>query len=76
MILSTVQATLLLLVSSSLVVQTERTVLVREGRRIEVLGGIDFSQAEFDPESGKRCVDKEIEVDTLTKKPVLECTHR
>ena len=54
----------------------QKASLLREGRRIEVMGGIDFSQAEFDEESGKRCILKEVEVDSLTKEPILECTHK
>ena len=50
--------------------------LVREGRRVEVKGGIDFSSAEFDEESGKMCILKDVEVDTLKKEPILQCTHR
>ena len=64
------------LLSSSLLVESTKTTLMRDGRKIEVLGGIDFSQAEVDPVSGKRCVDKEVEVDTLTKEPRLQCTHK
>ena len=37
---------------------------------------IDFSQAVLDPETGKRCVIKEEEVESLEKEPVLECNHR
>ena len=40
------------------------------------MGGIDFSQAEFDEKSGKRCILKEVEVDTLNKEPILKCTHK
>ena len=43
---------------------------------VEVEDGVDFSQAKRDPESGKLCVLEEKEVDTLLKKPILECTHR
>ena len=50
--------------------------LVREGRKVEVEGGIDFTNAEFDEESGKRCFMEEVEVDTITKQPVMECTHK
>ena len=50
--------------------------LVREGRRVKVQGGIDFSSAEFDEESGKMCILKEVEVDTLKKNPILQCTHK
>ena len=50
--------------------------LVREGRKVEVQGGIDFSNAEFDEESGKMCILKNVEVDSLNKKPILQCTHQ
>ena len=52
------------------------THLVREGRKVEVQGGIDFSNAEFDEESGKKCVLKNVEVDSLNKEPILQCTHQ
>jgi hypothetical protein len=26
--------------------------------------------------AGKRCILKEVEVDTLNKEPILECTHK
>ena len=50
--------------------------LVREGRKVEVQGGIDFSNAEFDEESGKMCILKNVKVDTLKKEPILQCTHQ
>ena len=50
--------------------------VVREGRRLEVQGGIDFSNAEFDEELGKMCILKDVEVDTLNKEPILQCTHK
>ena len=50
--------------------------LVRDGRKVEVQGGIDFSNAEFDEESGKMCILKNVEVDSLNKKPILQCTHQ
>jgi hypothetical protein len=37
---------------------------------------VDFSQATFDEESGKMCVIKEEEIESLEKTPVLECTHK
>ena len=37
---------------------------------------ISFSRAERDPATGRMCVLEEQQVDTLIKKPVLECTHR
>ena len=45
--------------------------VVREGRRLEVQGGLDFSSAEFDEESGKMCILKDVEVDTLKKEPIF-----
>ena len=54
----------------------QRVTLRRDGRALEVEGGIDFSRAERDPATGRMCVLEEQQVDTLVKKPVLECTHR
>ena len=48
----------------------------REGRQSVVQGGIDFSNAEVDPESGLRCVFDEDEVESIEKTPILECTHQ
>jgi len=50
----------------------------RQGRQLEVTGGagIDFSNAVFDEETGKRCVIKEEEVESIEKAPVLECVHK
>lgn len=49
----------------------------REGRQSEIQGAaIDFSNAEIDPDTGRRCVFKEEEVQSLEKEPVLECTHK
>jgi len=50
--------------------------VVREGRKLEVQGGIDFSDAKFDENSGKMCILKNVEVDTLKKEPLLQCTHQ
>ena len=50
--------------------------VVREGRKLEVQGGIDFSEAKFDENSGKMCILKNVEVDTLDKEPLLQCTHQ
>ena len=49
---------------------------MREGKKVEVEGGIDFTDAVFDEESGKMCIMKEVEVDTMNKQPVLKCTHK
>ncbi len=39
-------------------------------------GLIDFSNAVLDEETGKMCVIKESEVQSLEKEPILECTHK
>jgi len=53
----------------------------QEGRRGRqeggaISGGIDFSGCEEDPETGLCCVDKEEEITTVEKDPILECTHK
>jgi len=37
---------------------------------------IDFSQAQFDPDTGLMCVIKEEEVESIQKEPILECKHK
>ena len=54
----------------------QRAHLLREGKKVEVKGGVDFTDAVFDEESGRRCIKREVEVDTMNKQPVLECTHK
>ena len=62
-------------------IQTVRTeeevdILVdREGRKIDQ-GSIDFSRATLDEETGRMCVVKEEEIQSLVKEPLLECTHK
>ena len=41
----------------------------------EVPGGVDFSSATR-TEDGRLCVIKEDEIETLSKDPVLDCTHK
>jgi hypothetical protein len=58
---------------NSAIIQSERT-----GRQLgeAAPGAIDFRNAEFDPETGKRCVFKEESVESVEKEPILECTHK
>merc|ERR1711981_1143681 len=49
----------------------------RAGKQLDaVQGGIDFSTAVFDEDTGKRCVIKEEEIESIEKEPILECTHK
>merc|ERR1712170_307173 len=52
--------------------------LARAGRQDDgaIQGGIDFSGCTEDAETGLCCVEKEEEVTTLKKEPILECTHK
>ena len=50
--------------------------LLREGRVFDVPGGLDFSNAVFDDKLGKLCMEKEEEIETVVKSPVLQCTHK
>ncbi len=49
--------------------------LRRRGRQVQG-ASVDFSNAVLDPESGKQCVLKEDEVESLQKEPILECQHK
>merc|ERR1712037_952067 len=50
----------------------------RSGRQEEgqISGGIDFSGCEEDPDTGLCCVEREEEVTSIEKEPILECTHK
>ena len=54
----------------------QKAALLRDGKKIEVSGGLDFSNAVFDESLGKRCIVKEEERDSFEKIPILECTHK
>ena len=49
--------------------------LARQESGPAVPGGVDFSQATRQPD-GRLCVIKEESVETLSKDPILECTHK
>merc|ERR1712088_1070353 len=52
--------------------------LARTGRQEDdaVQGGVDFSGCQTDPETGLCCVEREEEVTSIEKEPILECTHK
>ena len=56
--------------------QPRKARLLRNGRVFDVPGGLDFSNAVFDDNLGKLCMEKEEEIETVEKKPILECTHK
>ena len=50
--------------------------LTRGGRVFEVPGGLDFSNAVFNEKLGKLCMEKEEEIESIEKSPILECNHK
>ena len=50
--------------------------LHRNGRVLDVPGGLDFSNAVFDEKLGKLCMEKQEEIESVEKSPVLECNHK
>ena len=54
---------------------SEMKKLARQESGPAVPGGVDFSQATRQPD-GRLCVIKEESVETLSKDPILECTHK
>ena len=50
--------------------------LSRGGRVFDVPGGLDFSNAVFNEKLGKLCMEKEEEIESIEKNPVLECSHK
>ena len=53
-----------------------KVTLFRDGKAIDIQGGIDFQDEVFDEEMGKSCILKQEEIETIDRSPVLECTHR
>ena len=53
--------------------------LAREGRQkgdTKVQGGIDFTGCQNDPKTGFCCIEKDEEITSLQKDPILECKHK
>ena len=50
--------------------------LSRGGRVFDVPGGLDFSNAVFNENLGKLCMEKEEEIESIEKSPILECSHK
>ena len=50
--------------------------LHRDGRVFDVPGGLDFSNAVFNDKLGKLCMEKQEEIESIEKSPVLECNHK
>ena len=53
-----------------------KATLYRDGKAIDIQGGIDFRDAVFDEEMGKRCILKQEVIETIDRSPILECMHR
>jgi len=47
-----------------------------QGKQNKVQGGIDFTGCKPDPKTGLCCIDKDEEITSLQKDPILECTHK
>ena len=54
----------------------KKATLFRDGKAINIQGGLDFQDAVFDEETGKRCIVKQEKIETIERSPILECTHR
>jgi len=50
----------------------------RRGRQDEskISGGVDFSGCQNDPSTGFCCIEKDEEITSMQKDPILECTHK
>ena len=57
-------------------VRRRKARVLRNGKMVDVKGGLDFEKAIFDEEMGKRCILREEEIETVEKTPILKCTHR
>lgn len=50
--------------------------LHRDGRMLDIPGGLDFSTAVFNEKLGKLCMEKQEEIESIEKRPILECNHK
>ena len=50
--------------------------LHRDGRMLDIPGGLDFSTAVFNQKLGKLCVEQQEEIESIEKRPILECNHK
>lgn len=50
--------------------------LHRDGRMLDIPGGLDFSSAVFNEKLGKLCMEKQEEIESIEKRPILECNHK
>ena len=53
-----------------------KAILYRGGKAIQVKGGLDFTNALYDKETGRRCIEKEEEIESLERAPILQCNHK
>lgn len=49
---------------------------MRNGRLVQVPGGLDFDEAVLDKELGKKCLMREDLVESVEKVPKVECAIR
>ena len=61
---------------NSFVVGPLRAALIRDGKKIEVPGGLDFTNAVFDASLGRQCIVKEKETASFQNIPILEFIHK
>ena len=72
--LRVMQVLSLLLMALVMVVSKPRTAkLLRQGKMMEVPGGLDFDGAELDLELGQMCIMREDLVQTVERQPRLHC---
>ena len=53
-----------------------KAILYRGGKAIQVKGGLDFTNALYDKETGRRCIEKEEEIESVERAPILQCNHK
>ncbi len=68
------------LLLSLAVAAADKPISQRGARQLDggngIVGAIDFSGCETDPDTGFCCIEKEETVTSLQKDPILECTHK
>ena len=53
-----------------------KAILYRGGKAIQVKGGLDFTNALYDTATGRGCIEKEEEIESVERAPILQCNHK
>ena len=53
-----------------------KAILYRGGKAIQFKGGLDFTNTLYDKDTGRRCIEKEEEIESVERAPILQCNYK